>query len=174
GWPDSPMRDGAHYLDWDPAGGAPRLIVRGEWILVNYQAIERDIRTLLVQAGHIPDAKRGGMAPALPVDGIDLSGLTALDTAGAAQLARLVGPSHLGGLLAEQDDLSAERRALLAAVAAAEPEAHPPAGHVPAWRELLGRIGMSIEHVGHLIVALLGFMGLTLEALGRTLLRPGR
>src|SRR5690606_32137640 len=174
GWPDSPMRDGAHYLDWDSAGGPIRLVVRGEWILANYQAIEREMHAFLVQSGHVGGANQSGMPSPLQVDGIDLSGLTALDTAGAAQLARLIGPSHLIGLLARQDTLPAERLALLAAVASAEPEALPPAKPVPAWRELLGRIGMSIEHVWRLIVALLGFMGLTLEALGRTLLRPGR
>src|SRR5690606_12521633 len=170
----SPMRDGAQYLSLDSIDGSARLIVRGEWILANYQAIERAIHAFLAQAGHASSTKQRRLPSALQVNGIDLSGLAAVDTAGAAQLARLVGPARLSELLAQQDGLSAERLALLAAVAAAEPEAEPPGAPTPAWPELLGRIGMSVEHIWQLTVALLGFMGLTLEALGRNLFRPGR
>ncbi|TFL13720.1 ABC transporter permease [Pusillimonas caeni] len=168
------MRDGAQYLSLDSIDGSARLIVRGEWVLANYQAIERAIHAFLAQAGHASSAKQRRLPSALQVSGIDLSGLAAVDTAGAAQLARLIGPAHLSELLSQQDGLPAERLALLAAVAAAEPEAEPPGAPIPAWRELLGRIGMSVEHIWQLIVALLGFMGLTLEALGRNLFRPDR
>lgn len=157
------MPDAARYLSLEHADGTARLVVRGEWVLAHHQAVEREIHALF---------PAGGAAPQGRVDGLDLNGLAVIDTAGAAQLARLVGPSRLRTLLAEQQGLSPERLALLTAVAAAQPEQAPAPASLSTWRELLGRIGMSVEDVWKLVVALLGFMGLTFEALARNLLRP--
>lgn len=163
------MPDHARYLSLDRSNGAARLVVQGEWLLANYQAVEREIQALLRHKG--PAREEPSSAQ---IDHIDLGGLLAIDTAGAAQLARLVGPSRLRKLLAEERSLAPERLALLMAVAASQPEAGVAAPRPSALRELLGRIGMSLEEVWKLIVALLGFMGLTLEALLRNLFRPGK
>ncbi|MBO9356140.1 MlaE family lipid ABC transporter permease subunit [Bordetella petrii] len=163
----------AQYLKLDSAGGPARLVVRGEWILTNYQAIERDIGAFLALAGHASSARQRRLPAALQIGAIDFTDLAVLDTAGAAQLARLVGPGRLRELLT-QGSLSAERLALLEAVAAAEPEAPPENAPIPAWREMLGNIGISVENIWRLFVDLLGFMGLTLESMGRNVWRPGR
>ena len=170
------MRGNSPYLSLDNTAGSLRLVVKGEWVLANYQAIERDIRAVAVPASAADAgataAGQAGQAGLPAVDILDLHQLVAVDTAGAAQLARLLGPARLQALLHEMAGLAPERRALLAAVAAAQP-AEPASPERPAtWRELLGRTGLSVERVWGLVVALLGFMGLTLEALARNLLRP--
>lgn len=164
------MPGDARYLSLERAEGAARLIVRGEWVLANYQAVEREIHALAPQRA----AARRGEPQALDVDHVDLQGLASIDTAGAAQLARLVGPSRLRELLPAHQGLPAERLALLTAVAAAQPEDASAPARPSTLREFLGGIGMSMEEVWRLVVALLGFMGLTLEALARNLFRPGQ
>ena len=168
------MTNQARYLKLDSLDGSARLVVRGEWVLANYQAVEHDIRVFLAQAGHASSARQRRLPAALQIGGVDFTGLEAVDTAGAAQLARLVCPARLRELLALQDGLSPERLALLEAVAAAEPEAAPERAPVPAWREFLGNVGVSVENIWKLMVDLLGFMGLTLESMARNVLRPGR
>ena len=163
------MQANRHYLSLDSAGGSARIIVRGDWVLANYQAVEREILSLQTQQ-KAPVPQVGG----LQVGSLDLDGLAAMDTAGASQLALLVGPERLRELLSEHHGkLSAERLALLKAVAAAQPD-EPPSHRVSALREMLGQIGESVEHIWRLIVALLGFMGLTLEALVRIVFRPSQ
>ncbi|WP_397476127.1 MlaE family ABC transporter permease [Pusillimonas sp.] len=165
------MPGNAQYLSLNRSDEALRLIVRGDWLLANYQAIEAEISALLTKSAN---AVRGGDPSVLGVDEVDLGDLAAVDTAGAAQLARLVGPARLRELLAGQQKLPSERLALLMAVAATQPEKTSSPATASALRELLGRIGMSMEDIGKLIVALLGFMGLTFEALARNLFRPWR
>lgn len=159
------------YLSWSRSGEALQLIVRGEWLLANYQAIEAEINALSTKSVR---AAQAGEPIAPDIDGVDLGGLTAVDTAGAAQLARLVGPARLRELLSSQDQLPSERLALLMAVAATQPEKTQVPAASSTVRDLLGRIGISIEEIWKLVVALLGFMGLTFEALARNLFRPWR
>lgn len=169
------MRGDLHYLSLDDEGGSVRLVVQGEWVLANYQALQQEVLALKAKvAGSVRTVSQDGDRGLPAVHSLDLQHLGALDTAGAAQLARLLGPSRLLALLQEMTDLAPERRALLSAVAAAQPADLPPSKKTSAWREWLGRLGMSVENLWVLILGLLGFMGLTLEALGRNLFRPRR
>src|SRR5690606_10726610 len=102
------MPGSAQYLSLTRSDEALRLVVRGDWLLANYQAIESEIHAATKSADAIRPA---GSAP-LDVAEVDLGGLTAVDTAGAAQLARIVGPSRLRELLGSQQQLPSERLAL--------------------------------------------------------------
>jgi len=164
------MRGDAQYLDVERSATSQRMRVRGHWVLKNYQVIEREMATVLRRASAA--TKSGLPTQALAVDQLDLDGLEAIDTAGAAQLARLVGPVRLQELIKADPSLPAERSALLLAVAGAQPQQAAVPDKPPAWRELLGRIGMSMETTWKLIIALLGFIGLTLAAFVRTLFQP--
>ncbi|HLU20667.1 MAG TPA: ABC transporter permease [Pusillimonas sp.] len=161
------MPGDAQYLVLEHGADSRRLRVRGQWILKNYQPIEREIA-----AEQRRESAHPASAGTLAFDELDLDGLEAIDTAGAAQLTRCVGALRLQELVKADSGLPAERSALLLAVAGAQPgQAESPA-RPPAWRELLGRIGMSMESTWKLIVALLGFIGLTLVAFVRTLFQP--
>lgn len=159
----------AQYLVLEHSGEAQRLCVRGQWVLANYQRIEREIAAVQRVAG-VPTDNATGVT--LRPEDLDLSELESIDTAGAAQLARLVGPRQLRHLIKAQPRLPAERSALLLAVADAQPEQMVAARKPPAWRELFGRIGLSMENTWTLIVALSGFIGLTLVSFVRTLFQP--
>ncbi|OXS14064.1 ABC transporter permease, partial [Zobellella denitrificans] len=74
--------------------------MHGDWTLARY----RQLSQLRLAAETTPAQ-------------LDAAGLTALDTAGAAQLVRLLGAEQLGRLLPDASGLSDERRALLRAVA---------------------------------------------------------
>ncbi|HUH86494.1 MAG TPA: ABC transporter permease [Pusillimonas sp.] len=165
------MRGEQRFLSLDTRDGAARLVVRGDWVLLNYQALEREISALRAQAGSPLDVPTYSPV-SLPIMGVDFSGLSAMDTAGAAQLARLVGPARLREVLDRQTALPAERLALLAAVADAQPQEEPASPRVSRLREALGGLGAAMEQVWRLVVALVGFLGLTLEALVRNLFRP--
>jgi phospholipid/cholesterol/gamma-HCH transport system permease protein len=104
---------------------------------------------------------------------VDLTPIAALDTAGTALLADLVGPERLL-VLAGNEALPAPRRALMETVARALTTyckaPRPPRG--TTLRVLLARIGAAVENVGRQTMKLLGFVGVVLEAIARTILRP--
>lgn len=140
----------------------PRLQVTGDWTLAHYATLERTV-----------DAVKRQLGKDTPVD---LSALGALDTAGAALLAGLLGAAQLGNLATADPTLPAAQRALLQTVGKAM------AGYVEprttrrhdTVTEVLARIGAAMETVWHQQVRLLGFVGLTLESLARTILHPRR
>ena len=140
----------------------PRLRVAGDWTLAHYASLEHSV------AGLKPRLERG--TP------IDLSGLGALDTAGASLLAGLLGAERLGDLAHDDPTLPAAQRALLQTVGKAmadyvEPRRRRRGNTVV---ELLARIGAAMENVYRQQVRLLGFIGLTLETFVRTVWRPRR
>jgi phospholipid/cholesterol/gamma-HCH transport system permease protein len=149
-------------LDWDDSSGPARLALRGDWTLANYAALGEAIR-------RVP-------ASARRPDQVDFEGLRALDTAGAARLLELLGVETVRRIADSGSGLSPERRALLASVAnamqASTAQAHPP--RESALRELLAHVGLTVHDTARNVVALLGFTGLTLEALARVIVRPKR
>lgn len=106
---------------------------------------------------------------------IDFEELTALDTAGAALLARLLGSRRLQDLADTTAGLAPERRALIQAVglALAQPEDKPPAqgSHIVEGLAFIGRI---MAGQARNLVALLSFMGRSLVALAAILPHPKR
>lgn len=138
------------------------LQIGGDWTLAHYALLEPQVRTL-----------RQRFAADLSVD---MRQLAALDTAGAALLVELLGSQRLRELAQRAERLSAERRALLLAVAdaMASSEAAPAPASPSALREVLGHIGATVETMWRQATALLGFMGLTLSSMLVILLRPSR
>jgi len=146
-------------LELHDGGDTPRLCVGGAWTLSNYRALAPRVADL---RGRIrPEAK------------IDFSALSALDTAGARLLCELVGAGRLKSILPDAA-LAPEQRMLLETVASAL--ATPAASPHDEYRfgDLLVRIGEAASAFWKHTVGLLGFIGLTLEALARTAWRPRR
>ena len=149
-------------LESSRTNAPPGLRIGGDWTLPHYANLEAEVLAL-----------RGTLDSAAS---IDLQGLGALDTAGAALLVELLGSQRLAQLANDAPDLASERRALLQTVGNAIAEAGDalPSKHTPAWREFFGQIGEALEELWQQAVALLGFIGMTLAAMFTILLRPGR
>lgn len=140
---------------------AGTLVIRGDWTLPAYQRL-RSV------GGEFSRPTQ----TSLPVD---LSGLGRVDTAGASQLASLLGPERLLGLASEPGLLPAEKSALLCAVCEAmsnRPEPRP--ANISRIALLLSETGRRVETLFQLLRMLNGFIGQTLAALFWTLPRPRR
>ncbi len=137
------------------------LRIAGEWTLANYADLEQQISAL-----------------SLPLDngqGIDLNALSALDTAGASLLVRLLGSQRIAALIAQPGNLPPARVTLLASVLNALSDEPPPVAKVPyRLGDLLARLGAASQHSARQGLELLGFIGLILDTLARSLLHPSR
>ncbi len=124
---------------------------------------------------HYAGAAGRMQAPAGAVEKLDATRLTALDTAGAAMLASLLGAARLQSLAADATGLSEERRALLQAVAAAMLD-HPDELPRTGWRfgDGIARLGRSLSRAWQQLLQFLNFLGLTLFTLVALLPRPHR
>jgi phospholipid/cholesterol/gamma-HCH transport system permease protein len=141
-----------------PAG----LRIAGDWTLAHYRGLKQQM-----------DAVAGRYDDRTPVD---LSGLRSLDTAGASLLVELIGCDRLGQLASNTPELSAASRALLKTIRSAlhdycEPIKEP---EEAVGMQLLLRIGRAVDTVWQDTLQLLGFIGLILQTLLFTLLRPKR
>ena len=140
-----------------------RLRVTGDWTLAHYPDLKQLSETLHGQY----DANTP----------IDLNGLGALDTAGASLLVELLGSERLGKSAEHPDcTISSADRALLQTVYRSltdfcvpikEPE-------ISVSVQLLTRIGRAVDTVWQDTLQLLGFVGLILETIARSLFRPKR
>ena len=105
---------------------------------------------------------------------LEATRLTELDTAGAALLVELLGAGVLCQLLPSAIGLSAERQALLLAVAEAMQDHELPTQAPSSWSDGLAHLGQQMLNGWQQFVLLLGFLGLTLSTLASTLLVPSR
>ena len=148
-------------LELSSGADGPEARIRGDWTLPHYQALLQQVRAA---------------EPAAQPGTVDLSGLAALDTAGAALLARLLGPERTQALATTAPELAAERRQLLQAVAAARgraaqaPEAHR------RWRpgRAVAALGAWISQGAAQLHRALAFTGLVLATFASRLARPRR
>lgn len=140
------------------ADTSPCLYLEGAWTLENYDR--------LIQLASLQQES---------VTALDASKLTALDTAGATVLLELLGADRLEQLSPNAIGLSAERKALLLAVAQAmitrqqQPEA-------PARRlgDGLANLGKATYQGWQQVLQFLDFLGLTLITLLKLLPKPQR
>lgn len=155
------------FFYWKTGSHPPTLILRGSWTLDNYVVLGLQIEEFRADST---------TRQARPDSRIDTEGITALDTAGASRLVELLGSELTQIVVGPQSLLPAERRALLQTVAAAQSqEGSKNSNARPSFAyELLERIGISVEHAWRQSIALLGFIGLTLEAFAHNLVHPGR
>ena len=149
----------AARIEWHDNGTPPGLRVAGAWTLAHYQALMPQIAPLRGRVG--PETK------------IDLSALTALDTAGARLLCELVGVETLKKAL-DDAALAPGPRKLLEAVAATFASPAAPPGVSYHFGDVLVQIGKTTIAFWRHVVDLLGFIGLIFEALARTIHRPRR
>ncbi|MEX0738264.1 MAG: ABC transporter permease [Pseudohongiella sp.] len=140
------------------SGPEPCLRLHGDWTLPNY----RQLRSHHVETPG--DVQR-----------LDAQELTALDTAGATVLLQLLGAERLCHLAPHASGLSAERRALLLAVASAMAAQH---SDQPDRRYRFGdglaRLGAQVLSGWQQLMAFLNFLGLTLVTLAALMPRPWR
>ena len=151
------------FIEWVELPGAKvQLRIAGEWTLAHYMALDQQVDTLAPRLDEKPS--------------VDFSGLEALDTAGAGLLAELLGHDHLCSLADSDNSLSSERRNLLALVGSSlkascrAPRQAPQSGLVA----MLERVGMAVARARDESLALLGFIGLSLETLVRMIPHPQR
>ncbi|NHA14333.1 ABC transporter permease [Thioalkalivibrio sp. XN279] len=131
------------------------LSARGEWVLDNVEQLNARVDALASGAGKL-----------------DASGITRLDASGALLLERLL--CHTGQDAAGAG-LSGQWRVLFEAVDTACDDTRAPAPvYEPPWRQILGRIGRATVEVAQSTRELLGFLGITVHRLGRTVLQPRR
>lgn len=150
------------FLNLDETLHPPRILASGDWVLAHYRLLEPAV---------------GQLQARLPADvEFDLSQLGSLDTAGATLLVNLLGDQRISDLKQLAPTLPVERRVLLETVGRALQGFEPPPAEKPPGLaiELLANVGRSMENFWHNLVALLGFIGLTLQTLFASLLRPTR
>jgi phospholipid/cholesterol/gamma-HCH transport system permease protein len=147
-----------NLLQIDPS----QVRIAGAWTLPHYAALEQEIARL--------------PAPLTAVQPVDFSQLSALDTAGAALLVKLLGPARLHQLLSVPGCLPPERQALLLLVLEALDSSAPAAIAMGARgpRAWLARVGMAVEAMAQHLLSLLSFIGLIFATLARSLLHPSR
>lgn len=152
----------AGTLSLQHTDGKITLLIRGDWTLAHYAGLRHQVSEIHPRL----DAR---VQP-------DPGGLGALDTAGALLLLELIGPEGLELIAAGTPGLPAGQLALLRSVVRAraamtvEEEIQPAAS--PA--DVLAHIGKTVDAIWKQQRALLGFIGLTLETLVKSLMRPGR
>lgn len=115
------------------------------------------------------------MAASPTAAAIDFSGLLNIDTAGAQLLFDWLGADLEAALAENPASLSPERLALLLAVIKASkavPDEGPDTSRLKPGQEILGRIGRALEDIVHQVRDVLGFMGITFEALARSCFKP--
>ncbi|MCK5866586.1 phospholipid/cholesterol/gamma-HCH transport system permease protein [Marinobacter sp. DSM 26671] len=140
---------------------AGTLSVNGDWLLSHY-------RSLASLASSMSPRDMSKLS-------IDLSGLTRIDTAGASQLATLIGPERLLEAASADSELPRETSALIAAVCEAmknQPETDRRAPSL-VWSFVTGT-GQKVESIFRLLWILVGFIGQTLGTLAWNLPRPWR
>lgn len=149
-------------LSLQQENGQVLLRIGGDWTLAHYVMLKRQITTIREQL--IADTP------------ILWDELGSLDTAGAALLVELLGQARLSVITAQDSGLSAERLALLHSVATALTESTniEKQPKESAISEMLAHIGQVVLHLGQQQIALLGFIGLTIETLVRSLIHPRR
>ncbi|MDR1462001.1 MAG: ABC transporter permease [Azoarcus sp.] len=150
----------AGNLELHHAESGYRLCVSGQWTLPHYHGLAARVADLRTQ-NKTADAH------------LDLSALTALDTAGARLLCELVGIERLKRQLVDVR-LAPGQRELLEAVAAALASPGAPPAKRYRFGDVLAHIGRASIAFRNHAIALLGFIGFIIDGLARTIWRPRR
>lgn len=133
---------------------------RGAWVVAHAADINRELQSL--------DAYGRTRAT------FDLSHLERLDTAGAWLIHRTRRVLERAGTVVTLAGASAAQTTLLNAVAAGDRPLPPEAAPDDVLVALLVRMGRALEEAGKTTHAIVSFLGLVLETLGRTLIDPRR
>lgn len=141
---------------------ADRIVITGDWTLPNYARLRQEVTSALASR------KTADVSP-------DLTSIAALDTAGAALLADLIGAQKLVELTGVSSELPPERRDLLRLVgeALASPDEEMP-HQGSAVIAFIGRVGRQVEDYWNQQRLLMGFTGQILATLVAILPTPWR
>jgi phospholipid/cholesterol/gamma-HCH transport system permease protein len=136
--------------------------ITGTWTLPHYAALEQHLAQLALP-----------LSSAQPVD---FSQLSALDTAGAALLVKLLGAARVQQLLSQPESLPPARQALLLTVLQALDHSAPPSQNGGANGPItwLAHVGKAVEGMAQQLLSLLSFIGLIIATLARNVLHPSR
>lgn len=133
----------------------------GDWTLANRRALVDQLAKV---------SKQGTL-----IGTLDVSQLGAMDTSGAQLLLGALRQDSIAQLTHEDSALPEAQRALITLVASAQPTtepAHPTKGSNNVLMEGLAFLGSWVVIGYQHALEVLGFMGLTLEGLAKTALRP--
>ncbi|MFJ3049005.1 MlaE family lipid ABC transporter permease subunit [Pseudomonas nitroreducens] len=149
-------------LQLDTSATPSLMHISGDWTLAHFATLQAQVA-----------AQRSAESPAE----LDFAGLGALDTAGAALLAEIIGGARMSQLDQIARNLPVERQALLRTVGSAITQCRldekgPAPGN--ALVDVLERIGVATLTFKDHLIGVLGFIGLTLQTLVRNLFRPRR
>ena len=146
----------ASFLRLESDGGAPTLFLHGDWTVVNAAAIDAALEAQPSPAGALA---------------IDLGEIATLDTSGAWLAWRT-----LRGAGAEARFINAApaHAALIEQVAASWQPCDVAPPETPSFQRVLLRIGAAVVEAGRDVRYFVGFLGLILVTLGRTLRNPSR
>jgi phospholipid/cholesterol/gamma-HCH transport system permease protein len=154
-----PKPAGTGCIRFETREGKSVAVATGDWTLPHYATIREQILTI--------------NADVMSAAQIDISGIDALDTAGASLLSDLFGPARLLALCSPST-MPSTRRALLDAVGKALLDClRPPTPRKHAVIPIvLARIGCAVEDFVKQTATLLGFIGLIFETFARTAFQP--
>ena len=144
----------------DTSSKPARLRLSGDWTLAHYTHLKQQTEQLAGQY----DAQTS----------IDLDEVSNIDTAGASLLVELLGAERVSQLTETAQTLPAADRALLQTVYSSMRDFCVPVKTVQqnVITQLLCRIGSAVYKLWQDTLQLLGFIGLILQTLARTLIRP--
>ncbi len=134
------------------------ITIRGDWVLAHYAALRQLVRRLDNGTQRFTHA--------------DLHELGKLDTAGGQLLTELLGTDLVQQLTDDAQSLPQERRVLLKRIGSSLDTPAAPTSQSNGWLQFLGNIGAATQGFYDQVTHLLGFIGLTLVAMGGILLRP--
>ena len=147
------------FFETDQSSGQLLFHLKGDWVLKNFAAIEREIIQL----------QNTNSSPVY-----SLSQIGKLDTAGVAQITNLLGEEQTVKLASS---LSSNRRALLMLLSKSSASDQKSVVNHSSNHLLIGffnTIGKSVVQFAHTALELLEFIGMTLAAFGYIIFRPSR
>lgn len=144
----------------DTSHSPARLRLSGEWTLANYARLKQLTEQL---AGKYDAGTQ-----------VDLDAVSRLDTAGASLLVELLGSDRLSQLADTASKLPAADRALLQTVYSSMRDFRVPTKQAEqsALTQVLERIGCAVSKLWEDTLQLLGFIGLILQTLARSIFHP--
>jgi phospholipid/cholesterol/gamma-HCH transport system permease protein len=147
-------------LTASPSHNALRLLVDGDWTVVHALRLDRQLQ----------DMRYDGMRSVV----FDLSRLGKLDTTGAWLLERTKDAYIAAGAQVSFEGWDPNVQSLIEAVQRAEPRPEPhPIGPNP-FIAMLARAGRGVESLWAGATDVLGFVGLVVSGIGRTIINPSR
>ncbi len=153
-----------NLLEWKSNDSSLELDLGGNWVLSNYNALQKTLGDFQRKTANTPITK------------VNAGKLENLDTVGAQLLVNMLGSNNIDLVISQISGLSSERTEMLKAVAKAlsDEEPLPKPEQASPVLEFLSDIGSAVARFYQQFMALMGFSGLTLQSIFANLLRPSQ